>query len=132
MRLWIPLVAVALTAAAEKPRVFVTESGTIQLAGKAADAGNSLTVTGLTTPQNLEVIRNFGRLCPNVVVTSNREKADFVVRLDHEELNPWTPFFRGNKLAVFNKDEDLILSTSTRFLRNVVKAACGAIAGAGR
>ena len=125
----IALAASLTAAAADKPRVFVTESGAIQLAGKAGDTKGSLALTGGATPQNVEVMRNFGQRCPDVIVTSSREKAEFVVRLDHEGANPTTPFVRGNKVAVFNKDEDLIFSASAHFLANAVKDACAAILG---
>jgi hypothetical protein len=51
------------------------------------------------------------------------------VRLDHEDSNPTTLFVKGNKVAVFNKDRDLVYSGSTRLLGNAVKAACAAITG---
>src|SRR5262245_28075656 len=108
------LYGLALTAtlvcAADKPRVYVTESQPIHVAGDAS-AGEFkgwLMVAGGTTRENVQVMKTFLEACPGVVVTSNRDKADFVVRLDHEGANPSTLFVRGNKVAVFNKDEDLI------------------------
>jgi hypothetical protein len=49
-----------------------------------------------------------------------------VVLLDHEGGKGIT--HRDNKVAVFNKDGDSILSHSTRSLGNAVKDACEAIA----
>ena len=83
--------------------------------------------SGGTSPQNVEVMKAFSRYCPGVTVTSNREKADFVVRLDHEGVNPTTPFVHGNKVAVFDRGEDLVFSDSTRTLQSAVKGACSAI-----
>lgn len=105
-----------------------------QLSGAAAlgDVKGGLSVAGGTSPQNVEVMKTFLRRCPTVLVTGNREKADFVVRLDHEEPNPTTLFVRGNKVAVFNRNDDLIYSTSTRTLTSAVKSACEAIAGGSR
>ena len=54
-------------------------------------------------------------------------KADFTVRLDHEAINPTTPFVRGNKVAVFDKDQDLVYTNSTRLLSGAVKGACEAM-----
>jgi hypothetical protein len=118
-------------AGAEKPRVFITESQALQLSGRAAagDAKGSLLMTGGTSPQSVEVMKSFTQLCPGVVVTASREKADYVVRLDHEDSNPTTLFVKGNKVAVFNKDQDLVYSGSTRLLGNAVKGACAAITG---
>ena len=118
-----------LFAGADKSRVFITESQSPQASGDASlgEAKGSLALTGGTSPQNLDVIRAFSRNCPNAIVTSSRDKADYVIRLDHEALNPTTPFVHGNKVAVFNKNEDLIYSNSSRLLGGLVKAACAAI-----
>jgi hypothetical protein len=126
------LVAIGLSglaAAAEKPRVFITESASPQLSGDAAvtDVKGSLAFTGGTTPQNVEVMKAFVQRCPDIVVTANRDKADYLVRLDHEAINPTTLFVHGNKVAVFNKNEDLIYTDSSRLLSSAVKGACTAI-----
>jgi hypothetical protein len=111
--------------AAEKPRIYVTESGTPQL-----DAKGALQFAGGSSPQNVEVMKAFSQHCSGVVVTANREKADFIVRLDHEEPNPTTLFTYGNKVAVFNKSEDLIYTGHTHLLGAAVKAACTALTSA--
>lgn len=114
---------------AQKLRVFITESTAPQASGDAAvgDVKGSLAFSGGTSPQNVEVMKAFIRYCPAVIVTSNREKADYLVRLDHEGINPTTPFVHGNKVAVFDRDEDLMYSNSTRILSSAVKGACAAI-----
>jgi hypothetical protein len=114
------LFAISLTAAS-KPRVFITESGAIQVAGP------SMALTGPTTSENIEVMRAFQKHCPAVVVTADKDKADFVVRLDRETPSPTTPFVRGNKVAVFNRDADLVYSHSSRLLTPTVKGACAAV-----
>lgn len=121
-------------APAEKLRVFVTETTAPQGTGDAAvgDAKGSFTLAGGTSPQNIEVMNAFVRYCPAVVVTGNREKADYFVELDHDPINPTTPFVHGNKVAVFDKNEDLIYSKSTRTLGSAVKGACGVMNGDAR
>lgn len=94
------------------------------------DAKGSLAFTGGTSPQNVEVMKAFARYCPGVIVTANREKANYLVRLDHDAINPTTPFVHGNKVAVFDKNEDLIYSNSTRTLGNAVKGACATMTAA--
>ena len=115
--------------AAEKPRVFITESPSPHVSGDGSvgDLKGSLAFTGGTSPQNVEVMKAFSRSCRDAIVTANRDKADYIVRLDHEALNPTTPFVHGNKVAVFNKDEDLIYSDSSRLLASAVRGACTAI-----
>ena len=123
----------AILAAAGKPRVFITESTSARLSGDASvgEVKGSLALTGGTSPQNVEVIKAFYRNCRDAVITANREKADYVVRLDHEAISPMTPFVHGNKIAVFDKNEDLIYSNSTRLLSTAVKDACTAISSNG-
>ena len=55
----------------------------------------------------------------------NREKADYVVVLEHDGGK--TYIRRDNKFAVFNKGGDAIRSGSTRSLGNAVKDACEAL-----
>ena len=116
-------------AAAEKPRVFITESTALQVSGDAsvAEVKGSLALTGGASPQNVEVIKAFAEHCPAVIVTANREKAEYLVRLDHEAINPTTPFTHGNKVAVFDGNGDLLYSHSSRLLGSAVKGACAAI-----
>src|SRR5579884_552347 len=126
------LCAFAVTAvAADKPRVFITESCAPQASADATagDAKGELNFIGGTSPQSMEVMKAFVRQCPAVVVTSSRDKADYIVVLDHEEPNPTTLFVHGNKVAVFNRGNDLIYTTSTHLLGSAVKGACAAIAG---
>jgi len=114
---------------ASKPRVFITESASPQVSGDATvgEAKGSLAFTGGTSPQNIEVIRTFSQHCPGIIVTADRDKAEYIVRLDHEPINPTTPFVHGNKVAVFDKNQDLLYSNSTRTLGSAVKGACTAI-----
>lgn len=122
MRLVFLLCAVAgLTAAEPKVRIFVTESGAMLV------SGHSMSFTGPTSSENIEVMKAFQKYCPAVAVTADREKADFIVRLDREGPSPVTPFVRGNKVAVFNKDADLVFAQSNRTLAPVVKGACAAV-----
>lgn len=125
----IAIAASLILAGAEKPRVFITESSSTQVSGDAAvgEVKGSLAFAGGTSPQNVEVIKAFSRTCPGATVTANREKAEYVVRLDHDATNPTTPFVHGNKVAVFNKSEDLIYSNTSRLLSSAVKGACTAI-----
>ena len=114
-----------------KPRIFITETTAPQVSGDAAiaDAKGSLAFAGGNSPQNVEVMKAFERYCPAVVVTANRDRADFIVQFDHDPINPTTPFVHGNKVAVFDKNEDLFYSNSTRILTTAVKGACAAING---
>ena len=114
--------------AAEKPRVFVTDSNSWQISGGfAANEGKAAgSLRGGARPQTAEIMKTFSERCPGVTVTANRDNANYVVLLDHEGGKGYAK--KDNKVAVFNKDGDMIYSGSTRSLGNAVKDACRAIA----
>ncbi len=120
--------------AAEKPRVFVTESGAPELSGtaKVGEAKGTLAFAGGTSSYNIKVIQAFSQGCPGAVVTSDKDRAAYVIRLDHEAINPTSVFVPPNKVAVFNSNKDLIYSGTTRTLRSAVKGACSAILNSGQ
>ncbi len=115
------LAGAAALAGAGKPRIYITESGATEI------TADNLQVTRNTSPQNVEVMKAFTKQCPGVVITSNRDKADYVVRFDHDGASPTTPFVKGNKVAVFDRNDDLVFSDSSRLLGSSVKSACAAI-----
>jgi hypothetical protein len=113
--------AAVVSRAADKPRIFITESGVTEVTAE------DFNVRKGTSSENIEVMKAFLKRCPGLSVTSNREKADYVVRFDREEPSPITPFVKGNKVAVFDRDEDLVFSDSGRYLSGVVKSTCAAV-----
>jgi hypothetical protein len=122
------LLVTSLTlSAADKPRVFIADSKSWEIAGgfgatRDAAAGS---LSGGARPQTAEIMKTFGEHCPEITVTMRQEKADYIVLLDHEGGKGLA--LRDNKVVVFNKDGDMIFSTSTRTLGNAVKDACEAI-----
>jgi hypothetical protein len=124
----IPVLAIAVCIAQEKVRIFVTDSQSWEMKGAAAasDSGGGAHFSGGARPQNAEIAKTFGERCPHLTVTINRQKADYVVTLDHEGGKRLVK--KDNKWVVYNKDGDMIGSGSTRSLGNSVKDACEAIA----
>lgn len=120
--------AVIASAAAEKPRVYVSDSKSWEISSAAGGADGAIAATGGggDRPQTAEIIKTFGERCPAVTINNKKEKADYVVLLDHEGGKELV--FRDNKVVVFNKDGDSIMSHSTRSLGNAVKDACAVIA----
>ena len=113
--------------AADKPRVFVTDSKSWEISGGVGGSQDAFggTSKGGARPQTAEIIKTFGERCPGVIVNNKQEKADYVILLDHE--NSKDMISHDNKIIVFNKDGNAIVSRSTRILRNAVKEACTAI-----
>jgi hypothetical protein len=130
MRFLVITCALVLTStmqAQDKPRVYVTDSNSWQISGGFAATSTAAAgaIRGGASPQTAEIIKTFGERCPNVTVTSSKEKADFAILLDHEGGKGLAR--RDNKVVVFAKDGDVVYSGSTRSLGNSVKDACAAI-----
>ena len=113
--------------AAEKPRVFITDSKSWEVSGGGGGTSEGFgnTGSGGARPQTAEIIKTFGQRCPNAIVNNRQEKADYVILLDHEGGK--SPISRDNKIVVFNKDGDSIMSASMRTLGNAVQGACSAM-----
>jgi hypothetical protein len=111
----------------DKPRVFVTDSKSWEMSGGfgGSSEGFGGAASGGARPQTAEIIKTFGERCPDVVVNNRSEKADYVVLLDHEGGKGILR--KDNKVAVFNRDGDSIVSHSTVSLGGSVEDACKAI-----
>jgi hypothetical protein len=110
--------------AIQKATVFVTDSQSWSAVGFASvskGAGFGGSVAG-SSPQTVEVIHDFAKQCPNVMVTNDREKASYVVLFDRDA----NAAIR-NKIAVFKRDGDLVFSGKTHAVANAVKDACAAL-----
>jgi hypothetical protein len=125
--LLIPSGAQTATASGQKARVFISDSQSWEMSGNAGGSSGAFAAhsSGGARPQTAEIIKTFGERCPNVIINNKPDKSDYVVLLDHEGGKGLVK--RDNKMAVFNKDGDSIVSHSTRSLGNAVKEACDAI-----
>jgi ABC-type phosphate transport system substrate-binding protein len=132
MKPWLAAVfvlAVVSMGFAQKPRVYITDSTSWEVHSAAGASGGNLGASGSggARPQTAEIIKTFNERCPSVIINSKKEKADYVILLDHEGGKSLID--RDNKVVVFNRDGDAILSRSTRSLGNAVKDACTAVEG---
>jgi hypothetical protein len=113
--------------AQEKVRVFITDSNSWEISG-GFGAGNDAAagaINGGARPQTAEIMKTFGERCSLITVTMRRETADYIILLDHEGGKEFVR--RDNKIAVFDRNGDMLYSGSTRTLGNAVKDACSAI-----
>ena len=117
-----------------KTRVLVTDSQSWESRGGSSAGGNrngwgsASWFAGGARPQTAEIIKTLNQRCPEITVTNRLDKADFVLTLDHEGGKGLLQ--HHNKIAVFNKDGDVIFSKSTISLGNSVKDACQVISQA--
>lgn len=112
----------------DKPRVFITDSQSWEVAGYSGGGpgGGGSTTHGGARPQTAEIIKTFGERCPQVVTNNIQQKADYIVLLDHEGGKSFVR--HKNKVAVFARiSGDSIVSKSTLALGGSVQDACEAI-----
>jgi len=110
--------------AIQKAMVFVTNSqswSAVGVANAANGVGFGASVAG-SSPQTVEVIHDFAKQCPDVTITNDREKATYIVLFDRDA----NAAIR-NKIAVFDKNGDLVFSGKTHTVANAVKDACAAL-----
>jgi hypothetical protein len=72
-------------------------------------------------------MRTFSQQCPGVVMTTRRDKAHIILRVERVDPSPTTPFVKANKIAVFNLNDELVYVTRARLLTNASKDACRVI-----
>lgn len=117
-----------------RPRVFIEESNSWEVEGdpvvSTTDKKGRVLISGGGSsggakPRTAEMMKRFSEQCSACVVTINKEKADFIVLLEHEGGKDL--FDKDNKLAVFNKDGDLVTAGSFSRPRKAVDVACKAI-----
>lgn len=123
---------------AERPRVFIQDSeswevksdpiySTTSKRGRVNIGGGG--ASGGAKPRTAEVMKRFAEQCPAVTVTNRKDRADFVVLLEHEGGKDL--FNKDNKLAVFDREGDMIVSGSFSRPKKAVEVACNAITAKG-
>ena len=122
--LFVLLICCLIALPQDKPRVLVTTSESWAAAGGFGGSNGVMSgaMSAGAKPQTVEVIDDFAKNCPGVIVTSNRQNANFVVLFDRD-----AGAAKRNKIAVFRKDGDLLYSGKTHAVVNAVKDACAAI-----
>ncbi len=120
-------VATGLSAADGGIRIFISssDSWSIRGGGFAGSNGGGGRVSGGARPQTVEIMKTFRERCPEYIVTINQDKADYIIFLEHEGGKGLAR--KDNKVAVFEKEGDMIYANSTRSLGNAVKDACKVI-----
>ncbi len=109
----------------EKTRVYVADSRSWQVSGASGtpEAPGSSVVIEHSGPQAAEIIKTLGEQCPDLIVTSQRDKSDFVLLVEGKQ----SFLHRINEVVVFNHTGDAIYSHASNNLANSVKDACTAI-----
>jgi hypothetical protein len=133
--LFAPPVATTANPSDKTIRVFVTDSeswgarggwtGNVTKSANATpNAPESPKDAALVASEVDKLVTEVNRQCPQVVVTSDLQKAAFAVTVDHEGKNRMS---ERNKIVVFNHSGDDIYSAATRGLGDSIGDACKAI-----
>lgn len=112
------------------PRVFITDSQSWAAIGgfSVANGSGGGGIAGGSSPQTVEVIDDFAKKCPGVIVTNDKSNADYIVLFDRDAAaKSRTVLSRADKIAVFKKNGDLVYSGKSRSVANTVKDACAAL-----
>ena len=115
----------------EPIRIFVMESKSWAMSGVgvAVEGSGGGGLQGGAKPQTAEIMKTISKRkeCQGIIVTINRERADYILMLDR--VGGRGTVLKDNKMALFNRDGDMVTSSSTVMLGNAVKDACLAIHG---
>jgi hypothetical protein len=71
-----------------------------------------------------EVIKTLGERCPGVTVTMDKDKALFLLSIEHESAVVKGLASRRNHVTLVNRDGDVIFSKNDREIGNAIKDAC--------
>lgn len=122
------LLAAALPAS-DKTRIFIAEGEPILATaeGQLGESKGTVTFKKETASRDVVTMKTFAERCPHVTITSDRDKAEYIVFVRREDISPVSIFVKENHVAVFNREQDLLYSATARKLSNVVKGACAAM-----
>lgn len=106
---WITPVLLALPLSAEpttpsKIRVFLAGSEPRRSPERLRKMKGAINVTRSTPSYDIESMRTFSTNCPAVLLTTRRDNADVILRIERDEPNPTTPFVKANRVAVFQRE----------------------------
>jgi hypothetical protein len=114
-----------------KIRVFVDANSSTEFAAKGKASGGlfggvdtHVSGTQYEHSQVPEVIKTLGERCPSVTVTMNKDRAYFLLSIEHESAAQKGLARRRNHVTVVNREGDVIFSKNDRELGNAIKDAC--------
>jgi len=117
-----------------KIRVFVDANSSTEFvsngkANRGLFGGVSTHVSGTQYEHSQvpEVIKTLGERCPSLTVTMNKDRAYFLLSIEHESAAQKGLARRRNHVTVVNREGDVVFSKNDRELGNAVKDACASM-----
>jgi hypothetical protein len=121
------ILTLTLSAFAQEPatkvRVYIADSQSWAMAGGFSDSSGGF--SGGARPQTAEIIKTFEKKCEGFTVTARKDRADYVLVVDHEGGKAL--LLKDTKFVVYDKEGDSIKSGSARTVGSAVKDSCEAI-----
>lgn len=120
-----------LNAQQDKPRVYISGEGNVDVRTNASAVGGWNWAAGSSHStidkhdQTMELAKDFQAQCPGVTITLNQASADYSVALNHQAFNGLV--HKNNQIMVANRVGDLVMSNRTRAVSHSVSDACAAI-----
>ena len=117
-----------------KIRVFVDANSSTEFAAKGSayrglfgGVNTHVSGTQYEHSQIPEVIKTLGDRCPSVTVTMNKDRAYFLLSIEHESATQKGLARRRNHVTVVNREGDVVFSKNDRELGNAIKDACASM-----
>jgi hypothetical protein len=118
-----------ITSAQDKPRVFITTPDQRHSSSEVTTSGQQ--TQGVTETNSLvgqpELVKTLNQACPEVIITNEQTKADYVVVWDHKTWRQTSWTGHQNDIAIYNRAGDLISSAASQKMPSIAKDACKAI-----
>lgn len=115
------LSAVAWGADAPK-RVFLGDHENFQQA-------SSLVQTATTGAGRAEQTKTLMKACPSIVITGDRDKADFLVQWDSKTWQQTSWGGHENEFTIYNSAKDVVGTGSAHHMKNAAADICKMISG---
>jgi hypothetical protein len=136
--------ATACFAQQDARRVFITDNKGWYSTGVAGGSDGSFGArsVGGSVSDNLPLIQGFVKQCPGIIVTQNKDNADYVVLFEGNHTKKAEASTAGlvglvvllsakyEQIAVFRGNGDILFTGNTRHLKNAVKDACSSVMSA--
>jgi len=85
-----------------------------------------IALTNASTIASADIVKDMSKQCPNVTVTLDSSKADYMLEASGEG-HAGNGEYLKYKFTLFDRDGDALYSTSTHHLSNAVKDVCNFI-----
>lgn len=127
------LLGVGLAQNVEKPRVFISGKGSVDVNSDGASSGNrwfrarSSRSTIDSHDEAIEMAKDFSKECPDVTVTVNQAVADYTVSLNRESKKNRGLLRSNNQVMIVNRMGDMLHAGATHAVSSATKDACSAI-----